>query len=77
MKTKNSTRETVDDQVRRIVLRSSVILLSAVLISLTVNAQDLWEQFSNNNNAGKMALLKVDNTSETEKKTIQNRRTKS
>ena len=64
MKTKNNTRETVDDQVRRIFLRSSAILLSAVLISMTVNAQDFWEQFSNNNNAGKMALLKAVNTSE-------------
>lgn len=66
MKTKNNIRETVDDQVRRIVLRSSSILLIAVLISLTVNARDFREQFSNNNNAGKMALLKVDNNSETE-----------
>jgi hypothetical protein len=70
MKTKNNIREKVDDQVRRIFMHSSTILLSVLLISLTVNAQDFWEQFSSNSTAGKTALLKAENYSETETSSV-------
>lgn len=67
MKTKNNTRETVNDQVRRMVLRGSAIIFSLALITLTVNAQDLWKQFSKTGAYEKMALLMADQSSETEK----------
>ena len=64
MKTKNNTRETIDNQVHRMVLRGSAVILSLALISLTVNAQDLWKQFSNTRAYEKMAMLTVGQSSE-------------
>ena len=66
MKTKSNTRETVDDQLKRMVLRGSAFLLSLVLFSQTANALNSQEQFSDNNTGWKMTLLKVDETSKTE-----------
>lgn len=54
MKTKNNTRETVNNQVRSFILRGSAILCGLALISLTVNAQSLWAQFSDYNGYGTM-----------------------
>ncbi len=54
MKTKNNTRETVNNQVRSFILRGSAILCGSALISLTVNAQSLWAQFSDYNGYGTM-----------------------
>lgn len=66
MKTKNNTRETVDDQVRRMVLRGSAFLFSLVLFGQTANALNFQAQFSDNNTDRKMTLLKVNETSKTE-----------
>lgn len=54
MKTKNNTQETVTNQVKSIILRGSAILCGLALISLTVNAQSLWAQFSNYSGYSKM-----------------------
>lgn len=61
MKTKNNTRETVNNQVKSFILRGSAILCGLALISLTVNAQSLWAQFSNYNGYGKMTETTTSN----------------
>lgn len=65
MKTQNNTQETVNEQVKRMILRGSAVIAGVALISLAVNAQDLWNQLSNNNNYGKTALMMNNQASET------------
>ena len=65
MKTQNNTQETVNEQVKRMILRGSAVIVGLALISLAVNAQDLWNQFSNNSSYGKTALLMNNQNSET------------
>ncbi|MBW8333476.1 MAG: hypothetical protein K0M40_15725 [Prolixibacteraceae bacterium] len=67
MKTQNNTQETVNEQVRRMILRGSTVIVGLALISLAVNAQDLWNQFSNNSSYGKMAVMMNNQASETKK----------
>lgn len=55
MKTKNNTQETGNNQVKSFILRGSAILCGLALISLTINAQSFWAQFSDYNGYGKMA----------------------
>ncbi len=57
MKTKSNTQETVNNQVRKMVLRGSAIIFSLALICLSVNAQELWDKFLTSNTCGKMAFL--------------------
>lgn len=65
MKTQNNTQETVNEQVKRMILRGSAVIVGLALISLAVNAQDLWNQFSNNSSYGKTALMMNNQDSET------------
>jgi hypothetical protein len=65
MKTQNNTQETVNEQVKRMILRGSAVIAGVALISLAVNAQDLWNQFSNNSSYGKTALMMNNQDSET------------
>ncbi|MDP2889021.1 MAG: hypothetical protein Q8P34_08660 [Bacteroidota bacterium] len=67
MKTQNNTQETVNEQVKRMILRGSTVIVGLALISLAVNAQDLWNQLSNNNYYGKTALMMNNQASETKK----------
>lgn len=67
MKTKNNAQKTIDDQVRKMILRGSAVILCLALITLTLNAQDFWKQFSKTGTYEKMAQLMVEQTSETEK----------
>jgi hypothetical protein len=67
MKTQNNTQETVNEQVKRMILRGSAVIAGLALISLAVNAQDLWNQLSNNNYYGKTALMMNNQASETKK----------
>ncbi|MDP3915845.1 MAG: hypothetical protein Q8R96_19125 [Bacteroidota bacterium] len=67
MKTQNNTQETVNEQVKRMILRGSAVIVGLALISLAVNAQDLWNQLSNNNYYGKTALMMNSQASETKK----------
>ncbi len=67
MKTQNNTQETVNEQVKRMILRGSSVIVGLALISLAVNAQDLWNQFSNNSSYEKTALMMNNQNSETKK----------
>jgi hypothetical protein len=67
MKTRNNTQETVKSQVRKMVLRGVAVIFSLVLISLTVKAQDFWDQFLSNSTSGKTAIMRVEQTSDNEK----------
>jgi hypothetical protein len=67
MKTQNNTQETVNEQVKRMILRGSAVIVGLALISLAVNAQDLWNQFSNNSSYGKTAVMMTNQASETKK----------
>lgn len=67
MKTQNNTQKTVNEQVKRMILRGSTVIVGLALISLAVNAQDLWNQFSNNSSYGKTALMMNNQASETKK----------
>ena len=58
MKTKNNVQKTI--------LRSFAVLLSFVLISLTVSAQDFWKKLLTNSSFNEIALAMV-KTTETNK----------
>ncbi|HAQ20281.1 MAG TPA: hypothetical protein DCR40_13780, partial [Prolixibacteraceae bacterium] len=60
MKTTNNAQETVREQVSKIVLRGSAVIISFVLLSWSVGAQDFWEQVLNGYNYGKKANSGVD-----------------
>lgn len=66
MKTQNNNQETSNSQVSKSTLGASAVLFGAVLISLSVNAQDLWKEFTNSASYGKMALVMDGQLSETE-----------
>lgn len=65
MKTQNNTQEKVNEQVKGLILRGSAVIVGLALISLAVNAQDLWSQFSNNSSYGQTALMMNNQDSET------------
>lgn len=56
MKTQNNNQETGKSQVSKLTLSAGIVFLSAVMISASVNAQDLWDQLSNTVSYGKMTL---------------------
>ncbi|WP_163710767.1 hypothetical protein [Mangrovibacterium lignilyticum] len=65
MKTKNEKTENRNNQLSGVLLRTAAVLVSVVLLSFTVSAQDLIKELLSYNSFGKMALIMVDN-SETE-----------
>lgn len=65
MKTQNNTQKTINEQLKRMILRGSAVIAGLALISLAVNAQDLWNQFSNNSSYGQTALMMNNQDSET------------
>jgi len=54
MKTKNNVQKTI--------LRSLAVVLSFVLISFTVNAQDFWKKLLENSSFNEIALAMVEKT---------------
>ncbi len=58
MKTKNN--------VQKVVLRSAAIIVSFVLISFTVNAQDFWKTILKNSSFNTIALAMVNTRSDAE-----------
>ena len=48
MKTKNNIQKTVKSQINMMVLRGSAVVISLILISWSVTAQNFWDQFLNN-----------------------------
>lgn len=67
MKTKNNIQKTVKSQMRNLVLRGSAVIVSLVLISWSVNAQDFWKQFFAENSFANIALLMNGQSNEFEK----------
>jgi hypothetical protein len=67
MKTKNNAQETIKGQVKSMILRGIAVIFSLVLISLTVTAQNFWNQFLTTSTSGKIAELKIEQPSEFEK----------
>jgi hypothetical protein len=65
MKTQNNNQESSNSQVSKMTLRTSVVLVSVVLISLSVSAQDLWNELSNAMAYGKMTLTLDEQSAET------------
>jgi len=57
MKTKNNVQKTI--------LRSLAVVLSFVLISFTVNAQDFWKKLLENSSFNEIALAMVEKTNDT------------
>ncbi len=67
MKTRNNTTGNRNNQLSGVLLRVAAVLVSVVLLSFTVSAQDLLKELLSYNSFGKMALIMVDNsTAETE-----------
>ena len=64
MKTTNNAQKTKNGLVKKVIVRGSAVIISLVLISWTVNAQNFWEQVVTDYNYGKLALLKIENPSE-------------
>jgi len=65
MKTTNNAQETVNGQIRKMVLRGAAFIVSLVLISWSVGAQGYWEQVLNGYSYGKMAMTGIEETQET------------
>jgi hypothetical protein len=61
MKTSNNTRESKTTTVNSLFSKGSAIVCGLALISLTVNAQSLWEKFSDYTFSAKMAMTTVSN----------------
>ena len=67
METKNNTQKTVNSRVKKMILRGSAVVFSLVLISLTLSAQNFWDQFLTNSSNDNMVLLRTEQNSEFEK----------
>jgi len=66
MKTRNNTTGRKNNQLSGVLLRAAAVLVSVVLLSFTVSAQDLWKELLSYNSFGKMALILVDESNATE-----------
>ena len=60
MKTRSNTTGNSNSQVLSVLLRAAAVLVSVVLLSFTVSAQNLLKELLSYNSSGKMALLLVD-----------------
>jgi len=60
MKTRNNTTGRSNNQLSGVLLRSAAVVVSVVLLSFTVSAQNLWRELLSYNSFGKMAMLLVD-----------------
>lgn len=67
MKTKNNIQKTVKSQMRNVVLRGSAVIVSLVLISWSVSAQDFWKHFFSGDSFENIALLMNGQSNEFEK----------
>ncbi|MBV5315518.1 MAG: hypothetical protein JZU47_19615 [Prolixibacteraceae bacterium] len=65
MKTTNNAQKTVNGQMKMMVLRGAAVIISLVLISWTVSAQDFWKELLTNNTYGKIAMLMIEQDNET------------
>ena len=60
MKTRNNQTGNRNNRYSQVLLRVAAVMVSVVLLSFTVSAQDLWKELLTYNSFGKMALLMVD-----------------
>jgi len=60
MKTRSNTTGNSNNRVLSVLLRTAAVLVSVVLLSFTVSAQDLLKELLSYNSFGKMALILVD-----------------
>lgn len=67
MKTKNNIQKAVKSQIRNLVLRGSAVIVSLVLISWSVRAQDFWKHFFAENSFENVALIMNGQSNEFEK----------
>jgi len=67
MKTRIENTESRNNQLSRVLTHAAAVLVSVVLLSFTVNAQDLFKELLSHTSYGKMALVMSDesNTNET------------
>jgi hypothetical protein len=65
MKTTNNAQKKVNGQMKMMVLRGAAVIISLVLISWTVSAQDFWKELLTNNTYGKIAMLMIEQENET------------
>lgn len=73
MKTRNNKTENRNNRYSQVLLRVAAVVVSVVLLSFTVSAQDLWKELLTYNSFGKMALLMVDeNNAATETSSVAN-----
>ena len=61
LKNKNFNEMKTKNNVQKAILKSLAVVTSLVLISLTVNAQDLWKSLLENYNFNEIELAMVDN----------------
>jgi hypothetical protein len=61
MKTKNNAQEKVNGQVTRMIFRAVTVIISVVLISWTVSAQNFWEQVLTNQSSVNVAMQAFEN----------------
>ena len=61
MKTKNNAQEKVNGQIKKMIFSGITVIISVVLISWTVGAQNFWEQVLTSQNAGNMVMTGTEN----------------
>jgi len=62
MKTRNNQTGNRNNRFTQVLLRAAAVLVSVVLLSFTVSAQDLWKELLTYNSFGKVALIMVDDS---------------
>ncbi|MDP3644860.1 MAG: hypothetical protein Q8S54_16965 [Bacteroidota bacterium] len=65
MKTTNNAQKTENGLVKKVILRGSAVIISLVLISWSVGAQNFWDQVLTGYNYGKMAMTRIENSYQT------------
>ncbi|MBA4411171.1 MAG: hypothetical protein C0397_17355 [Odoribacter sp.] len=65
MKTTNNAQKTENGLVKKASLRGSAVIISLVLISWTVGAQNFWDQVLTGYTYGKMAMTRIGNSDKT------------
>jgi len=64
VKTKNENKMKTKNNVQKTILRTGAVIVSFVLISLTVNAQEFWQRLLENSSFNTIAMVMVDTKDE-------------
>ncbi len=65
VETKNKNKMKTKNNVQKTILRTGAVVISFVLISLTVNAQEFWRRVLENSSFNAIAMVMVDTKGET------------